>query len=367
MTLAEEIDELDLVLGRVALGKTDLERSRQRLDGSLESHRIALLRADTLPGDVLERALKARYELYLSAIDFVDTVQRAEAAQIDAYSYGKVCEGADPATGLDQNLVGLLSRPFSGKRVSIEAPKGELSWFLWRGEPLLKSESLPLPMEGGRLLVSFTREQLSAIASDATTAQFLRQNLDRLHSSGWKVDLVFGDASFVLPQGREKLVRFVRDMASFAFDGLNLDLERNDLPEAIQHKWWHFTLQTLRSVHQATSLPITLTTHHREFDRQPMFVDLQKVGVRSTMAMIYVSDLTTVTEISHRILTRQPNLSISVVQSVEPELSSSESGFKIGRKANLLQWKEVSERLAVMPNFAGIAVQSLETFNAMEP
>jgi hypothetical protein len=98
-----------------------------------------------------------------------------------------------------------------------------------------------------------------------------------------------------------------------------------------------------------------------------MFVDLQKVGVRSTMAMIYVSDLTTVTEISHRILTRQPNLSISVVQSVEPELSSSESGFKIGRKANLLQWKEVSERLAVMPNFAGIAVQSLETFNAMEP
>lgn len=367
MTLAEEIDELDGVLGRVALSRTDLNRARQRLDTSLESNRIAFLRANAIAGDVLEKALIARYETYLSAIDFVDTVQRAEVAQIDALSYGKVCSEADQSMNLERNLVELISQPFDRKQTSINEHNGTLSWFLWHGETLLRQEPFPLPSEGGRLLVSFNKEQLSTIESDAVTAQYLRQNLARLHGEGWKVDLVFGDGSFVLPQGRTKLVSFVRGMASFAFDGLNLDLERSDLPQKTQYQWWPLTLQTLRAVHEVTSLPITLTTHHREFDREPMLADLQKVGVRSTMAMIYASDLTTTTEIARKILVRQPNLSITVVQSVEPQLPSSESGFNIGREANLLHWKELSARLASIPNFVGIAVQSLENFSAMEP
>jgi hypothetical protein len=367
MTLTEQIDELDSVLGRLRISKTDLTRTRQRLDASLESNRIAVLRESNISGDVLERALMARYQLYLSAIDFVDTVQRTEAAKIDALSYGAVCPEADQGLDLKENLVDLLSQPISGKLEASTANNLALSWFLWHGDAILKDEPISLPSENGRLLASFTKEQLLAIESDVSTAQHLRQNLDRLHRSGWKVDLVFGDSSFVLPQGRNHLVNLVRAMTSFPFDGLNLDLERSDLPPKIQHQWGALTLQTLRAVRRVTPWPITLTTHFREFDQEPMMAEVQRAGLKAAMAMIYVNDLAKTTEISRRILLRQPNLPITVVQSVEPQLSDSESGFTKGQDANLSRWKEIGERLSGIPNFVGIAVQSLENFNAMKP
>jgi hypothetical protein len=39
----------------------------------------------------------------------------------------------------------------------------------------------------------------------------------------------------------------------------------------------------------------------------------------------------------------------------------------MGRNASMMQWHEISQRLATLPNFQGMAVQSLEHFNAMEP
>ena len=216
-------------------------------------------------------------------------------------------------------------------------------------------------------MVSFTPEQLSAIQNDALTARQLRQNLERLHHAGWKADLLFGDASYVLPQGRAKLLQLIRSMASFAFDGLNLDLERSDLPAQLQPHWWSFTLPTLRAVHAESRLPLTLTTHFRELEQASLQSELRQAGVASVMAMVYVNDLRASTDIAHRILMGSPQLPITLVQSVESQLPASESGFANGRQANLLRWKEIKQRLSAMPNFQGIAVQSLENFNAMEP
>lgn len=368
-TRALESEELDAVLGRLHNSQSDLERGKQRLEGSLEGNRIASLRARTMPGDVLEKALMARYELYLSAIDFLDTLQRGEVAQVDALAYGLGCAdpGPDPGMELPAGLQEVLAQPLPAPQASLAAHDLSLAWFVWHADTLLKPDVLSLPAYRGRLMVSYTAEQLSAIQSDAASAQYLRQNLQRLHAAGWKVDLVFGDASYVLPAGREQLLQSLRSMASFAFDGLNLDLERSDLPPKLQAQWWPLTLSTLRAVHAESAWPLTLTTHFRELEHAPLQAELQQAGVASVMAMVYVNDLQASAAIAHRILSRQPNLPITLVQSVEAQLPATESGFASGRQANVLRWAELNQRLAAMPNFLGIAVQSLENFNAMEP
>jgi hypothetical protein len=238
---------------------------------------------------------------------------------------------------------------------------------LWSGEDLLAPLQLVLPADRARLLVSMTNEQVSNLQLDADMAKQLHQNLEELHRNGWTVDLLVGDASLVLSPGRGRLLHLLRRMAVFAFDGINLDLERSDLPQDLQAQWWPLTLKTLQAVHAASALPITLTTHYRELEQASLQADLQQAGVASVMAMVYVRDGSATTQIARRILSRQAPLPITIVQSVEAQLPASESGFSTGRKASLERWKTITQSLSAMPNFLGIAVQSLENFNGRPP
>jgi hypothetical protein len=172
---------------------------------------------------------------------------------------------------------------------------------------------------------------------------------------------------FVTPQGRKDLLNLIGAMAQFPFDGVNLDLERSDLPKKYQSQWWPLTLQSLQAAQQIARKPVTLTTHYREFDREAMGAELQRVGVGTAMAMIYVTDLSRVSDVARRILLRHPTLRVAIVQSVEAQLPATESSFEEGRVANVQRWKNLSEQLHLLPNFAGVAVQSLENFNAMKP
>lgn len=380
MAQAEERDALDAVLGRLHNSQTDLQRASQRLEAAAEAHRIAELRARNLAGEVLEKAFLARYELWLSAIDFLDTVLRSEAAQIEALDYGEACLPAGPALDLPDGLVQQLTqalgagakrpaapRPAPGPLATKDELGPPLTWFLWQGEALLHEQPMPLPAARGRLLVSFRSAQLAALQSDAASAQRLRDALERLHRQGWSVDLLLGDASYLLPEGRRRLLQQVAGMAGFAFDGINLDLERSDLPASLQAQWWPLTLATLKAVHAASAWPLTLTTHFRELDQAPVQAALQRAGVAEVMAMVYVRDVNASATIAQRILSRQAPLPITLVQSVEPELPESNSGFSSGRAANLQRWHTLGQRLSAAPHFRGIAVQSLQHFNAMEP
>lgn len=365
---AEETEAVDLALGTLHNSRSDLERSRQRLAVNLEADRIAMLRLHRLAGDVLEKALMARYELYLSAIDLTDTVQRTDAAQIDALAYGVVCADAPAEPDSNPSLPALLARPIStAVSVPPAVSPAETAWFLWQGDALLTGAELALPADSGRLLVSFTAPQLDALQRDAAVAQVLHRQIDTLHRRGWHVDLLFGDASYVLPEGQARLLLQVRAMAAFAFDGLNLDLERSDLPTALQPQWWRYALPTLRAVHAATPWPITLTTHFRELDGPSHQAELQQAGVRTVMAMVYVNDAQASTTIARRILARQAPLDVVLVQSVEPQLPGTDSSYASGRAASLARWQDIRQRLANMPHFQGIAVQSLDHFNAMQP
>jgi hypothetical protein len=260
-----------------------------------------------------------------------------------------------------------LPNALSTARAASAQEEMKIAWFLWQGKALLKTDPLPLPPVAGRLQVSFTGNELSTIASDAETAQNLRNNLALLHNLGWKVDVLFGDATFVLPAGRQRLVQYVQTLTGFHFDGVNLDLERSDLPARLQPQWWKLTLATLRAVHASCPWPLTLTTHYREFEKASRGIELQQAGAASVMAMVYVNNQAAATSISQRILSRQTGLPMRVVQSVETQLPYTESSFAMGRNASMMQWHEISQRLATFPNFQGMAVQSLEHFNAMEP
>lgn len=359
----------DLQRARAALGvrESDLRAVQQRLDAALEADRIARLRATALDGDVLERALQARWGVYVAAVELNDAWRRLERAQADALAQGADCPAGELRADFAPALLSALADPLPA--VAGATTMTPMAWFVWDAGSVIDAPpaALPLPAPGSRLLLSWRADELERLRTDASAAQRLQRALARLKAQGWKVDLLLGEPTFVRPHGRAALQRLVEITAPFDFDGLNLDLERSQLPRSEQATWWPDTLATLRWLTARTKRPVTLTTHHREFERAGAADALLAAGVRSAMAMVYIADVGRAAEVASRALAASPGLSLAIVQSAERELSSSESTFAAGRRASLARWQALDARLRSWPNFAGIAVQSLQAFVEMEP
>ncbi len=369
----DDAAEVGRVLDTLAVRDADWRNAQGKLEAALEANRIALLRAGSLDGDMLEQALQARYAVYSASQESSEALQRSALAQIDALAYGdgSECAHTQPVAALPPTLAQTLAQalPTSVGAAQGQAVDEPAAWFVWHGEWLLAADlkTLPLAAQGGRLLVSFNAEQMARLSTDAGLARRLRQNLARLHAQGRKIDLLLGDPTFILPARRSSLLQLVKGMGRFAFDALNLDLERNQLASELQPLWWDYTMATLEQLHRSTSLPLILTTHHREFERPGMAKALRRAGAAGAMAMVYMADPSKTLQVAERLLLAQPGLALAIVQSVEPELASTESTFSAGRDASLAQWRELAARLRRWPNFAGIAVQSLDAFLDIKP
>jgi outer membrane protein TolC len=407
------------VLATLALAESQWRAAAQALAAAREADRIARLRAATLEGDVLEHAVQARYALYRAGIEASESLQRYEQAQAAALEYesGTPCapdlQGALPAW--PQTLAAELVEPLpvvarsspSGAQVPSNAPTTRgapgaaatpplavpapapalampdatnpappaaradqpVAWLAWDGARWLRAPdpAALLPAAGTRLLVSFPGAEIARFGADATEAQRLRAWLDALHARGWRVDLLLGEPTWVLPPARAHLVGLLRALASFPFDGLALDLERSQLPQAEQAAWAQEVVATLREVHRADARPLTLVTHWREFARAGFSSDLRRAGVTEAMAMLYTTDLARATADATATARAAKGLPLVVVQSIERALPESESTFARGRAASIAQWRELAARLGAQPAFAGIAVQSLEDWEDAAP
>jgi hypothetical protein len=391
-------------LATLSLAGAQWRSAAQALAAAREADRIARLRAATLEGDVLEHAVQARYALYRAAMEASESLQRLEQAQAVALELatGTPCTAAadDAGPALPSTLAAELVEPLpvlaqagvtpaSGGRLAQGAPataarvpgddgagpapavraEQPAAWLAWDGARLLDAPDpiAALPSPGGRLLVSWSGEGLARFVADATAAQRLRAWLAALHAHGWRVDLLLGEPTWVTPAARPRLIALLRSLASFPFDGLALDLERSQLPQADQRRWGGWLVATLRQVHEADARPLALVTHWRELARPGVAEALRKAGVAEAMAMIYVTDLARATSDAEETLGAAKGLPLLVVQSVERALPPAESTFARGRAASLAQWRELAARLAAQPAFAGVAVQSLEDWDEAAP
>jgi hypothetical protein len=76
------------------------------------------------------------------------------------------------------------------------------------------------------------------------------------HRSNIKVEVVLGDAEWMLPEGRQKLTEFLKPLSSLPIDGFNLDLEIEQLPnwsaqrDQLTQEWF----STLKAASESSSI-----------------------------------------------------------------------------------------------------------------
>ena len=224
-----------------------------------------------------------------------------------------------------------------------------------------------LPAGSQRVLLSFNKAQLQALATPAGRQQVQRL-LDMAHGQSLRAELLLGEPAWVLPAQRQALLDLLAPLRSLPWDGLNLDLERSQLPAPEQPNWDRNAIDTLHAVRAAVPWPLALTTHYRELQAPGFAQRVRAAGATELVAMVYVSNPVRAADIAAPLLLQVPaGLRMAVAQSMERSLTPEESSHGAGKAAALRRWRTLAQALAGQPRFGGIVVQSWEEFKEARP
>ncbi|GGH59932.1 hypothetical protein GCM10010975_22100 [Comamonas phosphati] len=367
--------EQQSALEQYKLNEGELKSSAQRYAAAVEALRVAQLRAPSLDGDGMVQAVKAGSGRYEAAIRYINAAEGQDLAAMDMLYYTRGC--SLQARTDDPPQVAVLPRVGSGggsgsgaaaAPAVLAAPQGT-GWYAWQGWQWVQQPSRVdrMPQGTQRLLVSFTEDQLQRLASDEQARQGLGRLAQRAGQRGIRLELLLGEPTWVLPGGRGNLLALLKEVQTLPFSMIHLDLERSQLPGAQQKDWTRNALDSLREAASQSRVPLSLTTHHREL-REPGFLqDLQRTGVKEVVPMIYSANAQSTLNIVKQWPPMPQGLDWALAQSIEKELPSEESVFRLGQRKALAHWQGLAQALLSMPGFKGIVVQSWADYMEAQP
>lgn len=387
VALERRTSELDAA---VANAWVELESRRsarvfasERVNAAAEALRIAELRARRVDGDVLEKFQRARYELYRAIADLVEAQLAEERAKADILGLVDECPQAtaDAVRAettvaefrnlLRQSSIAMVDRQHGASadaaaRKSVDVAT-RFGWYVWRIEALQEvvadADRWADFRQRSRLIrVSLTGDELKALTSSAA-AERLRRLIEKLRSEGLRVEFLLGEPTWAMPAHRGELLEAVRRLSAFDADGFHLDLEFSQTTDIALPTWQMWLADTVREVSRTGQKPVGISVHPRDIAGSGVLRNLVQSGLSELTVMIYRTDMKAVVRDVDVLLSTNPDLRISVAQSIEPTLSPEESLASRGRVRAVKAWQEVARALSRHRNFGGVVVQSLETYH----
>lgn len=388
---AELLAEAGEAVERATAADADMRFARQRVLAALESLRENQLRSGYLPGDTIERLQQSRFQYFRTSLDLID----AEANQLLSrtallHLAPAACAQTPPAdiVPADTSVIGRdpvhpdwLAWPKTLPPAAVTdagglpSPRGAVGVYLWESRPWIEGRAADweaLRRFGiVRLLVSLDAAQIKATATPTGAAR-LRGFLERAHGAGVSVDLLLGEPLWILPGHRQNLLRIIQQLRPFAFDGLHLDLEPDQLDANTYSREYLAAqlLHTLQAAARVSAWPLGISIHPRYLDRDTLELclgcALAQIPVAETVLMIYRSDPQEVARRAAAIMAGNPGLRVSVALSVEPFLPPTESYASRG-KAGVTEAISVLRSRLQNEGLGSVLIQSWTHFEAMNP
>lgn len=339
---ADLANELQRLHTRAQVAAEALAAARVGLAARDAALREKELRAVALEGDVLEQLYAARIARYGGARGTIDAELAALRARIDwARRTGSHCPTLAAHRALYVWASGPLLEAFSGGTGTADTLRE------------LQTAGID------RLLLSLDGAQLERFEHDPDT---LHTAVYAMQRAGFRVELLLGEPGWLLPQGRPRLIRIVRAVATRPFDGLHLDIEPAQLLEQGHEEsaLAAALVATLTEATSATPLPVSLSIHPRDLELRVAGTSvaqyLENLRVDPTV-MIYVANAERTAELAAALLERHPQLMFRVALSLEESLSREESLHHLPPEEQRRRMAAIEARLAGR-NFAGLALQT---------
>ncbi|RTZ57966.1 MAG: hypothetical protein DSZ33_06845 [Gammaproteobacteria bacterium] len=246
--------------------------------------------------------------------------------------------------------------------------------YVWESADLLAQQRAGKDVLGklkaarfNRLLLSLNADQIRLAAKNGGQ---IRQFLQQAHARDIQVELLLGDPHWILPENRPGLLETVEKLKDYAFDGLHLDLEPEQLDLYKKRPGYVIAelIHTLQLVKSASSWPVSLSTHYRNLKGRSgkacLGCGLENIGLKELTLMIYVANPERVVEIARPIMKAWPGLRISIAQSVEPFLPKEETLWDKNRERLMESAGRVAASLRD-GNFSSMVIQSWSYYRKM--
>lgn len=217
--------------------------------------------------------------------------------------------------------------------------------------------------------ISFTSDEIDAYTSRPFRLMPLFLEAER---AGATVNLLLGEPSWILPEGRQHLLDILDQLKGLPFDRLYLDLELNQLVPGGQLEGeghWQELVTTLAAAANESAWPVAWITHDRYVSTAKegcRLCAIEAAGVDEVALMIFSTAPESVIRRTKQLLDIQSDLVFSLVVSVESELPSQNSFYRKGTLALEFALARIAGGLT-SPRFAGFHLQGWEGFRMMTP
>ncbi|PMP86066.1 MAG: hypothetical protein C0174_02540 [Thermodesulfobium narugense] len=374
----------------------NLKTARDRFDAALAGYNTAKLRSSIDPGDYFYNVMKSKYYLYQTANDYLEALLDLFKAKADILGLVGFSNNIYKCSDFDrsnENLISKIIDVFDSTNtadktsISFASSKNEnkisatstkvingntdneyLNWYVWNGLELYKTLGknfwLQLPKSTKRIFLSLNNTEIKQVISNQSDANILNKFIQEANKRHINVELLLGDPDWVLDKYRSKLIYIINKLSKFNFSGIQLDIEKNQLPEKDRNSWNKGIIKTIAEVHASTTLPIGLSMNYKDAEDHKLLESLNKAGLNEVILMIYTINTDKIVEIGDKIMEENPNLHFSVAISCEPTsvLPEDETFATIGINNSLLRWGDLYKTFEEQSNFSGITIQSLEDF-----
>ncbi|GKS69903.1 Outer membrane protein TolC [Nitrosomonas sp. PY1] len=364
-----------------------------RLAAAKELMRERDLRMRVMDGDVLEKYLQAVNTYYRVATEYIEAESEHWKIHIRLRQYiseslpAKSNKSKDHDAEVD--IVSLIEplnqakrflhgekknaevQQFSGFVLPVSTPSVDVKFatYVWNFEDLVdrpyfwQQKSIE---KIDRFLISLNAKQILRFSANPGK---LNQFIEKAHRHGSRVELLLGDPSWILPKYRNKLMTIIGSLADIRFDGLHLDIEPDQLEDALTEK--ERLIAFVETVRQATAIspwPVGVSMHHRYLHNKLSFdlcivCKLKQAGIREIAIMYYSINTSAIVKTLRDAMNKHPSMFFSLAQSLEPVLGPENSYFRQSPAVFNEAMQQFNTQLQ-NHNFSGIVIQSWQDFES---
>ena len=307
--------------------KEDFRSAETALHAALEHLREALQRRQVGRVGPME-VHRAKFLYFKRALDYVDgyaSMQNAVAMVLSRLPEDAVKNTSRPLR-YKEGLTVPLSEPIAKPSVS----SGTLGLYLWRSGPWIENDAawkrlLKRLRTWGveRILLGLNSRQIGSLRDPETSRRWTKR-LQKAKEEGIEIEALLGEPTWLLSEGRKKLLKIVQAIEPLPFHGIHLDLEPMLLAHPpSQKEGAQMIYETLQAVASVTKRPLGVSLHPRDLNTEATGFDLaellQRVHVE-TAVMLYGYGIQALERWMERFRSRHGDLPVTVAISVEPEI-----------------------------------------------
>ncbi|MGL1931299.1 MAG: TolC family protein [Desulfotalea sp.] len=354
--IRERIRKLDSISARRSESISQLQSSTAYL-------REKLLRLDKLDGDVLAQYQQARYKYYRSANIIIDAEIEEMLAKTAVLRFFPTQGERDSMSTLTTSII----KPFTDKQDNIKIIfrkeitdrafnknrkitfteeisnipfryKPIKAIYLWNGDDFLQGNlSLKEIREKqiGKILLSLNGKELKNL-TNAKGKENIINAIAFWQKNNIEICLLLGEASWILPQHRSKLMEILASVNKFNFNSVHLDMEPSQL-DTDKYGLTYLSSQLLHTLQLATTIsdhPIEASFHPRLFSTDITGVcfgcGLENLNLHRVVIMDYRTNEEEVEKRISILSKKYKKLKIALAQSAETSLGPKNSYAHIG-------------------------------------